>query len=1245
MSSDPSLKESSKPAKMVPLGKFEVLAHIATGGMGAVYRARDTETGREVALKVLNPKMAARPDALQRFHAEAHNAAQLRHENIVTVYEVGEEKGVTYLAMEFVEGIDLADHINKKGRLDIEEARLIIFQATRALLHAHKRGIVHRDIKPSNFLLSWKEGKLNVKLTDYGLSRQVDDDEFRVTREGFTVGTIDYISPEQARDSRSADTRSDIYSLGCTLYHMLTGQPPFPDGGLAERIYKHMEVEPADVRESRPDVPPGLAEIAQRMLAKKPEDRYQTPRELLQALTQAEQAAPDPGRATRPTVREKPRAKSSPRPKKEAASTEIETPRAGPRIKQPDTVAEPVRKPPASKPVPDAPPSHRAGILLGLAGAAVLLGVIVLLILRPWKIDAPDDPGEKPVDPLTVERPPIKVDTNPDLKDKKTNPDPNPPKTTWPPLRADNPVIDRERLTKSFTEGWEAKALPADLPVFRVRRQSTGGGDYPSLAAAAKAVQEKGGVGPIGSDRLYDAIIEVEDNGPLYETSLALTGKNVLIRAAAGYRPLLYWDVEREREKPLPPFMSVQEGRLGLEGLEIVLSPPKPIADVRAALVRITRGDFMARRCCFSVAGAHPAGVALARLEGHAKDGKPARCRLSRCQARGGSLVGLDLDSGTRHVLLDDTLLATGEMPVFDIRVHSHENIKLNLLRSTLVSRSAGIRVRAEESEPLPADTFELNAWDVLLARSGPGREGVLLDLPQKLRADAVRWRATNCLYSGWKSLLRGATEIEGSDTSGWEQRWASFNVERVEKVGWPAALFPEVAEVPIAEYSTQTTPGEPVGFAVSSWPCLALSDKNGPALTIGCPTPLLPQARDRWLQWTTQQFVTPAVELLGSSPPGIPAMMDGLFHGERIDVTKVDLGEYLEQMPRSRRLAPRVVLQLFRSTMAEPKPLSAIRLKDVDLVLVLEPFKKGMGKDATTEPLVLQPAASLIRNTGSFIELENGSLNIHGGEIQAADFTSVIKIKAGSLRLHDVRLTAPIQPPRGFEALIVFQGGELARKTEGRDQTPNLAIDDAVLVSGRSGILIQGNGARLRLVQSVIAAGVDAIALEPGSEARSRMNLSCSLENVTVAASRAAIRVGAVAGTVPPEEPIVIHTRSCAFLNPFGIKAGLLLTEGETLQRGTLLWQGEQDVYDRRLQFGAATLKTIPEKVEGMTGWQGVWGAGGSRRATLDFAHANRFDADRWSLDRLALSARPDEMRGIGADLQKLGVFRRRPR
>jgi serine/threonine-protein kinase len=278
---------SEQTAKREPqslFGRYEVVARIGAGGMAAVYKAIHVDLGREVALKVMPPQMASRPESVERFRKEAQLAAKLRHENIVTIYEVGESNGTHFLAMEYVEGTDLQNYIAQKEKLDPEEARRFTMQAARALSLAHKYGIVHRDIKPSNLLMSARDGRYVIKLTDFGLARIVEDDDYKVTRSGTTIGTVDYISPEQARNSRAADIRSDIYSLGCTLHHMLAGNPPFFEGDLTERLLKHVEAEPEDVRRLNPKVPAGLAMVLQKMMAKKPEDRYQTPADLLKDL-------------------------------------------------------------------------------------------------------------------------------------------------------------------------------------------------------------------------------------------------------------------------------------------------------------------------------------------------------------------------------------------------------------------------------------------------------------------------------------------------------------------------------------------------------------------------------------------------------------------------------------------------------------------------------------------------------------------------------------------------------------------------------------------------------------------------------------------------------------------------------------------------------------------------------------------------------------------------------------------------
>jgi serine/threonine protein kinase len=282
------------------IGQYEILAHIATGGMGAVYKALDIENQRPVALKILAAEMASKPSVVERFKREGRSAAKLKHENVVALYESGEFNGTHFLAYEFVDGRDLHDYIARRRQLGLKEARHILIQAAKALSHAHAKQIVHRDIKPSNFLIAKdKDGRILVKLTDLGLARQVNDYEFRVTTPDATIGTVDYLSPEQALNSGMADIRSDIYSLGCTFYHMLAGKCPFPTGNLVERLLQHRESEPPDVRVLNPAVPEPVVTIIRKMMAKKPDDRYQTPEELLEDLINAANFPSSPGSSAR----------------------------------------------------------------------------------------------------------------------------------------------------------------------------------------------------------------------------------------------------------------------------------------------------------------------------------------------------------------------------------------------------------------------------------------------------------------------------------------------------------------------------------------------------------------------------------------------------------------------------------------------------------------------------------------------------------------------------------------------------------------------------------------------------------------------------------------------------------------------------------------------------------------------------------------------------------------------------------
>jgi serine/threonine protein kinase len=266
------------------LGRYEILEKLATGGMGAVYKARHVELGKVVALKVL-PATEMDEVSLARFKNEMRAIGRLDHPHIVAAHDAGDADGVHYLAMELVDGVDLARLVQQHGRLSVADACEAVRQAALGLQHAFERGLVHRDIKPSNLMLA--RGGL-VRLLDLGLARASGDAPSEtLTSKGTLLGTADYLAPEQWEHPHAADIRADIYGLGCTLYHLLAGEPPFSSpryGTVLKKMRGHLEDEPERITRHRPEVPSGLASVLDRMLAKGPTDRFSSPAEVTTAL-------------------------------------------------------------------------------------------------------------------------------------------------------------------------------------------------------------------------------------------------------------------------------------------------------------------------------------------------------------------------------------------------------------------------------------------------------------------------------------------------------------------------------------------------------------------------------------------------------------------------------------------------------------------------------------------------------------------------------------------------------------------------------------------------------------------------------------------------------------------------------------------------------------------------------------------------------------------------------------------------
>jgi serine/threonine protein kinase len=305
------------------LGPYILLERLGEGGMGQVFKARHRQLGRIVALKVLRREMLDNSIAVRRFHREVQAVAQMSHPNIVRAFDADEVCGTLYLAMEYMEGTDLARMVRQSGPLSVVQACDYIRQAALGLQHAHECGLVHRDIKPANLLVTRDGGQGSsallvrpgrcmgrwgtVKILDMGLARLQEPDHGAagslLTQLGSVMGTPDFIAPEQVRNSHACDIRADIYALGATLYFVLCGQVPFPEGSVTDKLLQHQLDDPLPVEDARRarllgdeslqvagnrrlvDIPPPVGQLVRRMMAKSPEERPQTPAAVAEALT------------------------------------------------------------------------------------------------------------------------------------------------------------------------------------------------------------------------------------------------------------------------------------------------------------------------------------------------------------------------------------------------------------------------------------------------------------------------------------------------------------------------------------------------------------------------------------------------------------------------------------------------------------------------------------------------------------------------------------------------------------------------------------------------------------------------------------------------------------------------------------------------------------------------------------------------------------------------------------------------
>ncbi|WP_169976538.1 serine/threonine-protein kinase [Tautonia rosea] len=284
------------------IGRYVILEKLGAGSMGRVYKAKHRMMDRVSALKIIAPEISNNERVVARFQREMRLVGKLDHPNVVRAFDADKDRGILYIAMEYVAGDSLGQRLRSKGRIPAAELVGYIAQAALGLQHAHDQGIVHRDIKPSNLLLG-ADG--SIKVLDLGLATlmEADDQSAFATADGVAVGTVDYMSPEQAMGKELSPV-SDLFSLGCTMYHLLTGRLPYPGNSPLDRMFARINQEPVPVKELRPDLPDRLVEVLARLMAKQPSERYPTAAaasEALQALVRRRSANAAVGVA--PTVK------------------------------------------------------------------------------------------------------------------------------------------------------------------------------------------------------------------------------------------------------------------------------------------------------------------------------------------------------------------------------------------------------------------------------------------------------------------------------------------------------------------------------------------------------------------------------------------------------------------------------------------------------------------------------------------------------------------------------------------------------------------------------------------------------------------------------------------------------------------------------------------------------------------------------------------------------------------------------
>lgn len=966
--------------KRETLGRYQLKRKLGAGGMGAVYLALDSQLNRLVALKVLPPDKAENEILVKRFKSEAQAVAQLRHENIVQVYESGETEGYHYIALEYVEGTDVHRLIKKRGRLPVRRATEIITQVAQALDHAEKKGIVHRDIKPANMLIN-QAGV--VKLTDMGLARMLDDTEVTsITRAGTTVGTVDYMAPEQARSSKAADTRSDIYSLGCAWYHMLTGSPPYAEGSVTNKLQAHAIAPIPDPRSINESVPESVVAVLQRMMAKRPEDRHQTPQELLDDLkavkaskkdisatdlaalaAEAEESPPPRSRAREERARDD---EDDDLPVSSGAGSSV---RSG--TKKPNSSGSPIDAlpPRERRALDDVPASEKKGfnteplVYIGLAcGLAVAVGVTWYLISSIGGAMSPASNKQVNLIDLAQQQQEERAAEGGDQATAATTEQsPQAMQTVENGNgRTADAVLSRENLNGNGTNAKLVQAIENKWPVIAVVNPSVRTDE-----ASAHSITEA-----LAKTPAKEMVIQLRTTGVhRWEQPIIIDGRSLIITKSAESPGTILVNTTGALANGL---ITIRRGDLVLENLHFGLLGYDLPGENELTLIKSLDGNVMVKSCSFTQEETRAGAVTLCSIAQTFSNS--LNCVWERSLIRGPMWRPFEISASRVKFLLQSCLVCVGDEPVLTLNhttsrggtspgADQGELTKRDLAFADSLVLCQGTPLtftNTTREVSVPPTQLRMNRTS-FVARTQSAETPFLriIEWPENVLATAgngklsqINWISENSQFAGWSRRLQATanktrTAFEAMDDQAWQEFWGnpgltgSWNAKGLADVPRGSLEFADIASLRKLGLATAALPGDET---------LQQLEQLKP--------PLLPE--QSWRSTMARSTETGKI-----SPTPFPADAPRLT----VDATKVNLGEFLA----SQELPDVVVVEVRGFGLRSCAPIR-IRGKKVRLEIQQE---------AGRAPLTFRPVpgkGDAPSKSTPWIVVENGTLEISGG-------------------------------------------------------------------------------------------------------------------------------------------------------------------------------------------------------------------------------------------------------------------------